>query len=81
MKKYKSTGFWLSLTGAILLVIQQIGIMFGFNVNSELVNNIVSSVCSVLVVLGVLIPSNTTAAKQFGETLTNDINNINSKKD
>ncbi len=81
MKKYKSTGFWLSLTGAILLVIQQIGIMFGFNVNSELVNNIVSSVCSVLVVLGVLIPSNNTAAKQFGETLTNDINNINSKKD
>ncbi len=81
MKKYKSTGFWLSLTGAILLVIQQIGIMFGFNVNSELVNNIVSSVCSVLVVLGVLIPSNNTAAKHFGETLTNDINNINSKKD
>lgn len=55
--KFRSTGFWLSLTGAVLLVVQQLGLAYGFNVNSDLVNTIVSSVCGLLVMLGVLIPT------------------------
>ena len=60
MKKYQTTGFWISLTGAILLVLQNLGEAFGFKIDSNLVNTIVSSVCGVLVVVGVLIPTKTT---------------------
>ncbi len=67
--RFRSTGFWLSLTGAILIVIQQLGISFGFNVNSELVNGIVSSVCGCLVMLGILIPT-----KQDNQIVYPDIN-------
>ncbi len=67
--RFRSTGFWLSLTGAILLVVQQLGIAFGFNVNSELVNGIVSSVCGCLVMLGILIPT-----KQDNQIVYPDIN-------
>lgn len=67
--RFRSTGFWLSLTGAILLVVQQLGIAFGFNVNSELVNGIVSSVCGGLVMLGILIPT-----KQDNQIVYPDIN-------
>lgn len=56
-KKFRSTGFWLSLTGAVLLVVQQLGIAFNFNVNSEVINGVVTSVCGVMVMLGILIPS------------------------
>lgn len=55
--KIKTTGFWLSLTGAIILVLQQLGQAFGFSVNSDIINGIVSAVCGVMVVLGVLIPT------------------------
>lgn len=57
MKKHKTTGFWLSLTGAVILVLQVVGGALGFKINSELINNIVSSVCGVLVIVGVLIPT------------------------
>ncbi len=57
MNKLKTTGFWISLTGAVILVLQVIGGAFGFKINSELINNLVSSICGVLVIVGVLIPS------------------------
>lgn len=57
MNKLKTTGFWISLTGAVILVLQVIGGAFGFEINSELINNLVSSICGVLVIVGVLIPS------------------------
>lgn len=60
MKKYQTTGFWISLTGAVLLVLQNLGEAFGFKIDSNLVNTIVSSICGVLVVVGVLIPTKTT---------------------
>lgn len=80
--KFRSTGFWLSLTGAVLLVIQQFGLAYGFNVNSELVNGIVSSVLGCLVMLGVLIPSKSevsTNPELLDET-TNDELEDNSKE-
>lgn len=72
MKKYQTTGFWISLTGAVLLVLQNLGEAFGFKINSNLVNTIVSSICGVLVVVGVLIPTKTTEN-------TNEIVNENDK--
>lgn len=57
MKKIKTTGFWVSLSGAVMLVVQTILGAFNITFNSEIVSNVVSAICGVLVVVGVLIPS------------------------
>ena len=56
--KVKTTGFWISLTSAIVLVVQALANAFGFKFDAKYVNEIVTSVCGVLVVVGVLIPTN-----------------------
>lgn len=57
MNKFKTTGFWISLSGAIMLVVQTILGAFGITFNSEIVSNVVSAICGVLVMVGVLIPT------------------------
>lgn len=56
MNKFRSTGFWLSFGGAVVLFLQTICELFGFSFNSQVVSSLISSVCGVLVVVGVLIP-------------------------
>ena len=57
MNKFKTTGFWLSLGGAVVLFLQTVCELFGFTFNSQIVSSLISSVCGVLVVVGVLIPA------------------------
>lgn len=54
--KRKTTGFWISLGGAVVLIIQAIGNFCGFKIDSELVNQLITSVCGFLVVVGILVP-------------------------
>ncbi len=56
MNKFRRTGFWLSFGGAVVLFLQTICELFGFSFNSQVVSSLISSVCGVLVVVGVLIP-------------------------
>lgn len=55
--KRKTTGFWISLSGAVALVVKIILESFGITFDVEAVNQIVTSICGILVVIGVLIPS------------------------
>lgn len=55
--KRKTTGFWISLSGAVALVVKIILESFGITFDVEAVNQIVISICGILVVVGVLIPS------------------------
>ena len=55
--KRKTTGFWISLSGAVALVVKIILESFGITFDVEAVNQIVTSICGILVVVGVLIPS------------------------
>ena len=55
MKKFRNYGFWISLTGAVILLLQTVGKYFGFSVNSEMISEIVTCVCGILVLLGILI--------------------------
>lgn len=52
--KLKNYSFWISVTGAVLLLINNLGKIFGFSVNNEAVYSIVDGICGVLVVFGVL---------------------------
>ncbi|PKK95976.1 MAG: hypothetical protein CVV59_00890 [Tenericutes bacterium HGW-Tenericutes-4] len=51
-QKLKSYGFWMSLTMAIILVLQTLGKTFSFTVDEEVIVGIVTSVIGVFVVLG-----------------------------
>lgn len=52
--KIKSYSFWVSLSGAIVLLVEAIGRVFGFIANADLINNIIMSIAGVLVVFGIV---------------------------
>lgn len=54
LKKIKSVKFWLSLSGAVVIVLQ----LFGLKISAPYVNEVVSAICSVFVILGIMVPDN-----------------------
>lgn len=52
--KIKSFGFWTALAGAVVVLVDALGSVFGFKVEEELVRNIIMAIAGVLVVLGVV---------------------------
>lgn len=55
MSRFREYGFWISLTGAVILLLQIIGRQFGFTINENFVNECVTAFCGVLVIMGILI--------------------------
>ena len=53
-KKFRSYSFWISLSGAIILLINALGRAFGFSIENQLVEDIILSIAGVLVVLGLV---------------------------
>lgn len=54
LEKIKSVKFWLSLSGAIVIVLQ----LFGLRISAPFVNEVVGAICSVFVILGIMVPDN-----------------------
>ena len=52
--KFKSYSFWMSVGAAVILVINNIGEVFGFKIDSEIATKIIDSVCGVLILFGIL---------------------------
>lgn len=52
--KIKSYSFWVSLSGAIIVLLNAFGNAFGFEIENKVVEDCVMSVASLLVVLGVV---------------------------
>ena len=55
VKKTKTYAFWMSVSSACLLVIVQILSIFGINISSQSISEIISGVLGALVVAGILI--------------------------
>lgn len=53
-KRLKTYSFWVSLSGAIVVLVQAIGRAVGFIANADIINNIIMSIAGVLVVFGVV---------------------------
>ena len=54
MKKFRTYAFWVALSGAIVILVQSLGKLFGFQIESVLIENVIMSICGVLVVLGIV---------------------------
>lgn len=55
MSKLRQYGFWISLTGAVILLLQVIGKQFGFAINEQFISEFVTAICGILVILGIII--------------------------
>ncbi len=55
MKKIRTYGFWVALSGAIVMLVNALGRAFGFEIEDKLVSDIVLAFAGVLVVFGIVI--------------------------
>ena len=57
-EKIKTTSFWLGVCGAIVIIADSITSIFGVSICTENIENIILSICSVLVLLGFITKKN-----------------------
>lgn len=55
-ERIKTYNFWVSLSSAIFLIIKVLGTQIGFNVDESLFSDLITSICSILVLLGIIVP-------------------------
>lgn len=66
--KIKTTSFWLGIGGSIIIVISSLSNLFGFEICTDAIENIIVSVCSALVLLGII----TKKTEQDSNNITKD---------
>ena len=54
MKIFRSYGFWTAFAGAVVIFINALGELFGFKIESKLIENVIMALAGVLVALGVV---------------------------
>lgn len=64
-EKIKSYSFWVSLTSALVLILKVIGSKFGFNIDATLASDIITSLCSILVITGIIVTPSSKAVKDL----------------
>lgn len=52
--RIKTYSFWVSLSGAVVVLVQAIGRAVGFIANADIISNIIMGIAGVLVVLGLV---------------------------
>ena len=53
-EKIKNYGFWVSLSASVILLINSLGNAFGFEIENQIVEDVIMSIAGVLVVFGVV---------------------------
>ena len=70
--KIKSYGFWTALAGAVVVLVNALGQMFGFSVDNEIITNVIMAIAGLLVVLGVVTMPKGEDGNQQGESEETD---------
>ena len=55
MSKFKKYSFWVALMGAVVLMVENLSAIFGFEFNKSIFESVFLSVCGILVVLGIIV--------------------------
>lgn len=71
--RIKTYNFWVSLSSAIFLLLKVLGTQFGFKVDESLFSDLFTSLCGILVILGIIVPP----SYKTNPTLAFDSNQIN----
>lgn len=73
--KIRTTSFWLGLSGAIVIILETISNIFGLNLYSKEIESIILSICSALVMVGIITKKNVSDEKESSsEDLLEEIN-------
>lgn len=64
--RIKTYNFWVSLASAVLLIVNTIGKRFNFSLDENLYNDLFTSFCGILVLLGIIVPPTNTKNKNEG---------------
>lgn len=73
--KIRTTSFWLGLSGAIVIILETISNILGLNLYSKEIESIILSICSALVMVGIITKKNVTDEKEStSEDLLEEIN-------
>ena len=79
--KIKNYSFWVSLSGAIVVLVEAIGRAVGFIPNGEIINDIIMAIAGVLVVFGVVTMPNIEEKTDASEDVKEDKNNENNNSE
>lgn len=80
--KIRTSSFWLGIGGAIVIVVNCVSDLFGFKICAEQLENIIVSICSVLVMLGIITKKNTAdISDTTKEDLIVEIENFKTEND
>lgn len=77
--KIKSYSFWVSLTSAIILILKILGNRFNFIVDETMVSDLFTALCSILVLLGIIVPPSQqvlTTQKLNSNSITNHTDEV-----
>lgn len=69
--KMKTYSFWVSFSGALIILLNAFGRIFGFQIENQIVEDCVMSIAGILVVLGV-VTMNGDNNKNSGDDQQND---------
>ncbi len=78
-KKISSYGFWISLLTVIFLIIQQILKNFGIELSSQLIIEIISGFCFILITIGVIKNSKKDNLEDIKEDVKSEIDKNSTK--
>ena len=54
LSKFKKYSFWVAFTGVVVIFIKNLAELIGFTVDTGVIENVIMSLCGVLVVLGLV---------------------------
>lgn len=75
-KRMKSYSFWVSFSGALIIFVNSLGRIFGFEIESQIVEDCVMSIAGVLVVLGFVTMKDKTKDENFDEEDSHDVDDV-----
>ena len=70
--KIKSYGLRTALAGAVVVLVNALGQMFGFSVDNEIITNVIMAIAGLLVVLGVVTMPKGDSNQQEGKSEETD---------
>ncbi len=76
-KKIRSYSFWVSLSSAVIILLNALGKAFGFSIQNQVVEDCIMAVAGVLVVLGIVSMNK----KESDKSNQEDVPNEEEKKD
>lgn len=53
-QKFRSYGFWVSLSSALIVLLNALGRVFGFSIQNQIVEDVILSIASFLAVFGIV---------------------------